>query len=220
MTIRRGEPTPQSDSLIRLGRDVYATILRIIKDGWKVVIDRGWVVPEMNEIPITERIRDGMRFVVRDRFRWQIAIRSGTETRSSTGVLNPDGRTDVSVFFLALFESYDEHDHHAIIECKRVTGNDSDLCRLFVRQGVDRFVEGKYSLRHAAGFMAGYVLSGDVDTACTAINRYLSRNNRPAEQLRTCNVLPAQWTRSSRHPRPRQVPDIDLHHAFLAFGTP
>ena len=219
MTIRREEQTPQSD-FIRLGRDVCATILRIVKDGWAVAVQRGWVTPDMNEIPITERLRDAMRCVVRDRSRRQIAIRSGTETRSTTGVLNPDGRTDVSVFFLALFESYDEHDHHAIIECKRVTGDDADLCRLFVGQGVDRFVEGKYSLRHAAGFMAGYVLSGDVDTACTAINRYLSRNNRPAEQLRTCNVLSVPWTRSSRHPRPRQVPDIDLHHAFLAFGTP
>lgn len=217
MTIRREDPPRPTDLSVRLGRAVCATILRIVKDGWAVAIERRWVTPDMNEVPITERLRDGMRYVVRDRSLWQIAIRSGTETRSTMGVLNPDGRTDISIFLLSLFDSHDEHDHHAIIECKRVAGDDSTLCRLFVKNGANRFVEGKYSLRHAVGFMAGYVLSGDVDAACSSINRYLTRNNRCAEQLRTCTVLPSQWTRSSRHPRPGLVPDIDLHHAFLAF---
>ncbi|MDE0192032.1 MAG: hypothetical protein OXQ90_11805 [Gammaproteobacteria bacterium] len=215
MTTRR-ENLPDTE-LIDIGRDAYAMILYVVMDGWTFAIEQGWVAPDMGEIPITERLRDGMRTVVRDRMRWRMAIRSGTETRSKAGVLNPDGRTDMSVFFPSMFERYDEHDHHAIIECKRVAGDDSTLCREFVKEGVNRFVEGKYSMRHAAGYMVGYVLKGDMEAAWGAINRYLKRNGRSAEQLKPCTVLPAPWTRSSRHPRPPPVPEIDLHHAFLAF---
>ena len=215
MTVRSEHP-PDTER-IDVGRDAYAMILVVIMDGWTFAIEQGWLAPDMGEIPITERLRDGMRTVVGDRKRWRIAIRSGTETRSEAGVLKPDGRTDISVFFPSMFERYDEHDHHAIIECKRVADDDSALCRLFVREGVNRFVEGKYSSGHAAGFMIGYVVRGDVDAACAAINRYLIRNERSAEQLKTCTVLRAPWTRSSRHPRPRPVPEVDLHHAFLEF---
>lgn len=212
----RSENPPDAE-LIDVGRDLCAVILYVIKDGWTFAVEQGWVVPDMGEVPITERLRDGMRTVVRDRMRWRMAIRGGTETRSTADTLNPDGRTDMSVFFPSMFERYDEHDHHAIIECKRVAGADSTLCRLFVQEGVNRFVQGKYSSGHAAGFMIGYVLRGDVDAACAAINRYLSGNGRSAERLKRCNVHPAPWTRSSRHPRTRPVPEIDLHHAFLAF---
>lgn len=218
MTIRRRDAPPKP-TLVELGHDVCATLLRLVKKGWQVASDHGWVTADMDEVPMTERLRDAMRKVVRDRSRWKLAIRAGTETRSSRSVSHPDGRTDISVFLLSLFEKYDEHDHHAIIECKRVAGSDSSLCRLFVVEGVDRFVTGKYSSRHVTGFMVGYVQHGSIDAACSAINRQLRNRGRASEELVACRVLPAPWTQSSRHARSRNS-DIDLHHAFLEFDPP
>ena len=218
MTLRlEHEPMPQSDCVC-LGQDLCATVLHVVNRSWTSVVSRGRVSPNMYEVPITERLRDAMRSYVNEHFFRQITVRAGTETRSSPEVLNPDGRTDISVFMPDLLEKWpNEHDHHAIIECKRIAGDDSKLCGRFVADGVDRFASGQYGVRHATGFMAGYVLRGEVDSVCTAINRYLSRNNRASEHLRPCEILPARWTRSSRHPRPPPVPGIDLHHAFLTF---
>ncbi len=218
MTIGRHDTDP-CPSLVDLDDDVCARIVRLVEKGWQVARARGWVFAHMDEVPITERLRDAMRIVVKDRARWQLAVRAGTETRSGPGALNPDGRTDISIFLVSLFEIYDEHDHHAIIECKRIEGGDSDLCRLYVTEGVDRFASGKYSSRHATGFMVGYVLHGGVDAACSGINRQFGKRVRSSEQLATCHILPVPWARSSRHPRQANSP-IDLHHAFLDFGQP
>ncbi len=133
--------------------------------------------------------------------------------------MQPDGRTDIPILLQELREAYGDHDPHAIIECKRVAGNDAALCRRYVVDGIDdRFIGAKYAARHRVAFMAGYVLAGSIEAAAAGINRYLANRGRAAERLAPCTALPATWTRSSRHPRPSSDPPlIDLHHAFLTF---
>ena len=216
MTIKRNvEHTRKSFVAIR--GDQCATILRILMDGWTIALHRGSIDRSMLEIPVTERLRDGMRSVADRHVPKQLAVRAGTETRSHPDTDIPDGRTDLSVFFRDLWDEYGEHDHHAIIECKRVAGESSDLCRRYVVNGIDRFKEGKYAARHAVGFMVGYLLSGDADAATAGINGYLSGRGRVADQLRPCTAIALDWTRSSRHTRPVPQEPIDLHHAFLGF---
>lgn len=216
MTIRRRDAVPRP-SLVDLGHDVCATLLKLVKEGWRLACERDWVTPDMHEVPITEQLRDAMRELVERPSLLHLTIRAGTETRSKKCILNPDGRTDMSVFLINLRERYpQEHDQHGIVECKRVAGNDSHLCRLFVTEGVDRFVTGKYSSTHAAGFMVGYVIHESIDFACSGINRHLRNRKRASEQLDGCRVLSEPWTRSSSHPRLPNS-DIDLHHAFLDF---
>ena len=220
MTVGREATSALPDSLVRLGREICRTILHVAMDGWAIACSRGWVVADMDEICITEKLRDAMREVVEHPSRLHLTIRAGTETRSKPEVVIPDGRTDMSIFLTNLRERYPrEHDHHGIVECKRVAGDDSELCRLFVAKGVDRFVSGKYSARHATGFMVGYVLRGSVDAACSGINRRLRKVDRSSEELEACRVLQVLWARSSRHPRSGGSP-IDLHHAFLDFEQP
>ena len=219
MTIRRRDAVPRT-SLVDLGHDVCATLLELVREGWRIARERDWVTPEMYEVPITEQLRDAMRELVERPSLLHLTIRAGTETRSKECILDPDGRTDMSVFLTNLRERYPkEHDHHGIIECKRVAGHDSDLCRLFVTKGIDRFVTGKYSSSHATGFMVGYVVQGSIDLALSRINRQLRKRKRASEQLAGCRVLSDHWTRSSSHPR-HQNSDIDLHHAFLDFESP
>lgn len=91
------------------------------------------------------------------------------------------------------------------------------MCRLYVVEGIDRFTRAKYAGRHAAAFMAGYVLSGRVEAAARRINRYLSDHGRAAEALAACTVLTEAWARTSRHPRRSPAAPIELHHAFLTF---
>ena len=93
-------------------------------------------------------------------WRKKMTILPGAESLSRSDVPKPDGLTDIPVLFSDIREEYDEHDPHAIIECKRVAGHDAGLCRLYVVEGIDRFKTGQYASNHAVGFMAGYPTCG------------------------------------------------------------
>ena len=204
-----------------IGAERSSVILSILSTGWAHAMELQVVDARAGEVEITECLRSGMRRALNDRTeKWakKMTVLPGTESRSGA-TLQPDGRTDIPILLQELREAYGDHDPHAIIECKRVAGNDPALCRRYVVDGIDdRFISAKYAARHRVAFMAGYVLSGSVDAVTGRINRYLSRRGRAAERLAACTALPATWARSSCHPRPSSDPPlIDLHHAFLTF---
>ncbi|MXX39333.1 MAG: hypothetical protein F4Y91_08375 [Gemmatimonadetes bacterium] len=170
---------------------------------------------------MTERLRDGMRCALKSgHFSWSqsMIVFPGTESRSRPEVLVPDGRTDISILWIEVFFRFGEHDPHAIIECKRIAGANTDLCREYVVEGIDRFRIGKYSGNHSIGFMAGYLIAGDANAAVLRINRYLNSKSRCAENLKPSNLISESWVWGSSHPRTTNSP-IELHHAFLAFAA-
>ena len=201
---------------IDIGEERCGAILRTIESGWHLALASPDVHRDLREVELTECLRDGMRDALTrfgDAWCRTVTILPGTESRSPQ-VRVPDGRTDVSVFFAELREVYDEHDPHAIVECKRIAEQRTDLCRLYVVEGVDRFRSAKYGHRHAVGFMVGYLIAGAIDGTVDKINRYL-----PSEEaLAKCTVIDEPWMRSSRHPRPAGAPPIEVHHAMLVMS--
>ncbi|MDG0853386.1 hypothetical protein [Roseateles puraquae] len=162
---------------------------------------------------MTERLRDGMRSALRGGA-WKLIVLPGTESRSKASVLLPDGRTDIPLMMIEVFLRTQEHDPHAIIECKRISGSDAHLCREYVVEGVDRFASGKYGENHAVGFMVGYVLSGTSVQAAAGVNGYLGRVSRTAEKLLVADIISdATWY--SEHGRTPASEPVELHHAFL-----
>lgn len=211
---------PASRPAINIGEERRDTILWMIWCGWAHVMAVGDVDSTCDEVPITTRLRQGMRKVVPDKDIW---VREGEESRSREDVLSPDGRTDIPIAFTSIREELDEHDPHAIIECKRVAESDSTLCREYEIQGIRRFVSGskadpdwpKYVANHALGFMAAYLLSGSTAGAVAAINRRLGE----AEHLRSWPRLRQDWMRTSVHSRKAPLGPITLSHVFLPFGS-
>ena len=206
-------------ALLNVAREFRATILRTLERGWMIAKTHPTMRPGTHEEEITEKLRDGMRDVVNQRTVGgpRMIVAPGTETRSRADVPRPDGRTDIPIYFPDVPEACYEHDPHAIIECKRVAGDNTTLCRLYVQEGIDRFVTGKYSGRHPVAFMTGYLQSGDAGLATDGINRHLLHSERSAECLSASTVPSEDWVRSSRHPRPGVATDIEIHHAFLGF---
>ena len=217
-------PTTAGRPFIDLGPETAAAILRTIEAGWA----RASTAPEVNadagEVVMTERLRDGMRgALAASGLRWggTMVVLPGTESRSRPDVLRPDGRTDIPILWIAIFLRFQEHDPHAIIECKRIAGDDARLCREYVDNGIDRFRTGKYAANHAIGFMAGYLIAGHADDAVTRVNGYLNggrrhgnRDVRHSENLIQSKLVEGPWAWTSRHPR-TDGSEIDLHHAFL-----
>ena len=211
---------------IDLGPDTAAAILRTIDAGWA----RASSFPDVNtgagEVKMNERLRDGMRDAL-DGLPWRgtLIVQDGAESRSGPDVLVPDGRTDIPIQSIDIFHRFREHGSHAIIECKRIAGDDAHLCREYVVNGIDRFRHGKYGANHAIGFMAGYLIAGDANAAAGGVNAYLDSGRthdgpRPGETLHPSNLVDEPWAWTSSHPRPGapEIPEIDLHHAFLSFG--
>ncbi len=206
--------------LISLSDDFAAKILLTLKAGWKIASAYPDVHAVAREVEITERLRDGMRHILNNnglrlKLEIKMAVLPGTESRSRPEVLRPDGRTDIPIFIIEIFAQYGVHDPHAIIECKRVAGSDTNLCRLYVVEGIDRFQTGKYAGNHPVGFMVGYLLSGDAAVAVSGINRYLVSKGRRAERLKQSNIIKKSWVWGSRHSRTNSSSPIELNHAFF-----
>lgn len=209
-------------SFIDIGRHRRVDVLTIIKEGWDVASASGEVDATMHEVDLNTCLRTGMEVAVNARVgrsHRKISVLPGTESRSGPDA--PAGFTDIAIHLAEIRERSRDHGPHAVIECKRVAGNDADLCRRYVVDGIeDRFISAKYASRHQVAFMAGYVLSGSIDAVVERINQVLENRGRSAELLSDCTVVPAAWARSSRHPRSAPAPPIDLHHAFLTFPAP
>ena len=219
MKIPYDTPLAVGQEYIVLKPDVLAAILVTLRRGWVHALSSADVNADADEVAITERLRDGMRHALTG-CPWgkSMIIAPGTESRSRADVLRPDGRTDIPIYELGVFVRLGDHDPHAIIECKRVAGGDTHLCREYVVEGIDRFCTGKYGGRHALGLMAGYLMASDAGTAVAGINSYLSRHQRQPEHLRPSDILDDALAWQSHHPRKSPMQPIELFHAFLNFS--
>lgn len=212
------EPAPPlGREFIQLGPEVVAAILLTLIAGWQRASASADVNADAGEVLMTERLRDGMRSALKGGA-WKLIVLPGTESRSKTSVLLPDGRTDIPLMMIEVFLRTQEHDPHAIIECKRIAGSDTHLCREYVVEGVDRFTSGKYGENHAVGFMVGYVLSGTSVEAADGINAYLGRVSRGIEQLLAADIV-SDSTWYSRHDRAQLSEPVGLYHAFFNLAS-
>lgn len=223
MSIPFREQRMHAKPSITLRMDQCATILDTLREGWEHSLTTHPIDATWHEVPITECLRDGMRKAIghsRTPSRRDIWVFPGQESRSSAETLVPDGRTDIPIGFTSVREKLNEHDAHAIIECKRIAEDSARLCRAYVEQGIRRFVgdaktdsrNPKYAANHAVAFMAGYLLQGTTAGAVKRINGYLGMG----ERLAPPTIVREDWVRTSVHGRSKPLSDITLHHAFLA----
>lgn len=195
--------------------EMITAILITLRDGWQQALQRDEVHANAGEVEITECLRDGMRIACKS-LPWakSMIIQNGMESRSAACSLTPDGLTDIPITWVEIFVIHGEHEPHAIIECKRIKAGDAHLCREYVKEGMDRFANGKYSPRHLHAYLAAYVQAGKMQAAVDGINAHLQRKQRNSEQLQTSTRVPELTLWQSQHPRHLSKP-ITLHHSFF-----
>lgn len=221
MKIPYEAPAPLGREFIELAPEVEAAILITLVAGWRQACAFNDVNAQAGEVVMTERLRDGMRSELKSKGHpWGklLMVLAGTESRSSSAVVVPDGRTDIALMLIEIFFTMQEHDPHAIIECKRIVGSDKHLCREYVVEGIDRFRSGKYGQNHAVGFIVGYVLTGTFAEAAAGVNAYLTRRARAVEHLEPADICLEALSWASLHLRATPLSPVRLHHTFLEFG--
>lgn len=191
---------------VELARGQVLTVLTAIADGWQAAIGNDSLTTRLDEPEVTRWLIGGMRRTMRG---LGVTISRSTETAEGN-------KPDICISFQRLREEEGEHEPHVVVECKRVAGDDSGLCGLYVRKGMSRFKERKYGKRRFHGFMVGYLTSGSSDEAVEGINAYLVRHWSDADCLSKTKLSTSLEVWQSRHSRPTEEP-IDLMHQFLAF---
>jgi hypothetical protein len=129
------------------------------------------------------------------------------------------GRKDI-VFFPS-----NEEDIYFCLEAKRlnalVSGSWDSLADEYVKEGMQRFVDGKYSRFVRHGGMLAYVLDGDIDRAMINVANNLRQHQEalrmdPPGELLTSNIRPTDPnTKETRHRRPHETTLFRIHHLFV-----
>lgn len=121
-----------------------------------------------------------------------------------------------------LSEKFDDEDYYFSFECKRL--KDLGKNRLYIDQGIRRYVENAYAGAMPFAGMIGFVEKGDIvrikddiDLRLSALNG--SRELTTIEFLRFFKVEEDfEFSYSSKHERVRNSP-IALHHLFLDYSS-
>ena len=119
-----------------------------------------------------------------------------------------------------------DREKYLAYECKRLNvvrnGKKITQATLYVTDGIIRFVEERYAENLPVGCMLGYVLDGDVSSACSKIQNAIVTNKNIigfiAGSIQDIS-LDSVKRFSSRHLR-NNSQEIEIRHALLPFDTP
>ncbi len=146
--------SPVGRPSFELSEDQVATVVDLLCCG--AAEARPFVTSGMLEVPITRLVRKAMLKLKRQLGLTNLQI-GGEYELLDMATDDPDvlGRIDIILQFL---HQFGDEEAYLGVECKRVSPSDTSLNRLYVTQGVARFVTGQYASGHHWGMMLGYVL--------------------------------------------------------------
>lgn len=138
-----------------------------------------------------------------------------TESSNDIAVFNTDPR-----FIRGSNEELTHEDYYFSFECKRL--KDLGKNRLYIQQGIKRYVENSYARAMPFAGMIGFVEAGDITSIKDDINCRLSEWNEKGE-VTTIELLrffkiekDFKYSYSSKHERVKNT-SICLYHIFLDY---
>jgi hypothetical protein len=161
-------------SAIYLPKDIMSAVFDITMIAWSKVIASREINISSDEPIIAGYLGKAMTKEKnsRPKLKERIRIEEEVGTRSFPNLPKPKGRIDIKIIY-----SYNENEYFGM-ECKRVSSTEPNryLATDYVREGVERFVEGTYSLGHDYAAMLGFVIDGKIndciDLICDRLNKY------------------------------------------------
>ena len=174
MTIEFDDNDIILSSAVYLPKDIISTVFDITIIAWSKVITNRGINIRSTEPVIARYLGRAMTEEKnsRPKLKERIRIEEEVGTRSFPNLPKPKGRIDIKIIY-----SYNENEYFGM-ECKRVSSTEPNryLAPDYVREGVERFVEGTYSLGHDYAAMLGFVIDGKIndciDLICDRLNKY------------------------------------------------
>jgi hypothetical protein len=134
------------------------------------------------------------------------------------------GRKDI-----VFFPPFNDEEIYFCLEAKRLNvikdGKRRALADEYVKEGMQRFIDRKYSRKICHGGMLGYVLDGDIDRAMTNVSTNIRANHQslrmesPGDWVNSSIRPSDSHAKESRHQRAEPTAPIRLHHLFVKGQT-
>lgn len=119
-----------------------------------------------------------------------------------------------------VFRDSFERDAFFAFECKLLKEGESRLFWEYVKEGLDRYLQGKYCANGSAGSLIGYVMSGRLTSVVDEVKKRVDVD-KILEVMRL--GLPLGKFSShyiSVHSRENSLPRFSVHHLFFSFVPP
>ena len=137
-----------------------------------------------------------------------------------TDLMKVTGRKDI-----VFFPSLNDEDIYFCLEAKRlnalVSGRRRPLADAYVKEGMQRFVDGKYARYIWHGGMLGYVLDGQIANAIKNVETNIQAHAGPLGMTLPGNLLPSSVrpddpaTKETHHRRVYETAMFHIHHLFM-----
>ncbi|WP_165235547.1 hypothetical protein [Aquisphaera insulae] len=195
-----------------------SSVLALTLDAWQHIPPPA---PDEREEAVSIRLYAAM-VKKQDRQRHRFLIRY-EDVEVDVDLAKETGRKDI-VFFPSHDGSY-----YYCLEAKRlnarINGVMKSLADKYVKEGMQRFVDGKYSRHVQHGGMLGYVLDGDVERAMKNVLKNIQDNDSLLKM-----ASPATWAESvhrpsdphakeSAHLRDGDDAPLLIQHLFVSAGS-
>lgn len=196
--------------------DLIPSVLALVLDAWERIQKPA---PDELENRTTLRLYSAM-VGGKDRQRHAFLIRY-QDMEVDTDLSRVTGQKDI-----VFFPSVSDEDVYFCLEAKRlnalVSGSRQSLAHEYVIEGMQRFVDRKYSRRVRHGGMLGYVLDGDVDRAMTNVGNVIRRHHgslgmESPGRMHVSQIRPDDnHAKETHHQRQDDSARFRLHHLFVA----
>jgi hypothetical protein len=195
-------------------QSLIPAVLALVVDAWNRMEK-----PEQtaNEDEISTRLFTAL-ITGKDRNRHAFLIRY-QDVEVDTDLTKVTGKKDIVVFPSTFEEIY------FCLEAKRlharISGVRRSLAAEYVREGMQRFVDGKYSRFVRHGGMLGYVLDGQVDRAISNVERNIQAHARELGIAIPSRFLPSSvrpndsCAKETHHRRSHETTVFRIHHLFM-----
>lgn len=157
-------------SAVYLPRDIMAAVFDITIIAWSKVIANREINISSTEPVIAGYLGRAMTKEKNSRpqLKDKIRIEEEVGTRSFPNSHKPEGRIDIKIIY-----NFNENEYFGI-ECKRVTSKNKKLAEKYIKDGIMRFVNGKYSPGHDYAAMLGFVIDANITKCINLIQNYLN----------------------------------------------
>ncbi len=139
--------------------------------------------------------------------------------------VNTDLAKVMGIKDIVFFPSLQDEEVYLCLEAKRlnavISGTRRSLADEYVKEGMQRFVDGKYSRKVRHGGMLGYVLDGDISLAMTNVLTNIKSHHKPLQMKppgdwQNSTVLPKEpCAKESMHAGKEKDTTFRIHHLFI-----
>ncbi len=102
-------------------------------------------------------------------------------------------------------------------ECKLIEANDKALCDKYIKNGVNRYIDGRYGQEFSKGVMLGYVRQTKCSDVAAEIRNRINRLAGSPQFVRTDELLPFEDHYISEHSRLKDLSCFTIHHLLFLF---